>query len=147
MFCWKMKSKQLKFVVYQNIIYGFLLQSPYNSSHSTKTIFKNSLSSLDLPFLGSPKSHHHDSNQQEFKIKNSNAPWVVLVLNAMLIQITQSSYPLNSFQKLNDDVFQIVFQSLFWYRCLCSQMNKLFANNQSTYWFWWTNLIWMKWSI
>jgi len=48
------------YMVYQNKIYGFLLEV-----HTTPTLPKTMClgilsSSLDLPSLGSPKSHHHD---------------------------------------------------------------------------------------
>jgi hypothetical protein len=65
----KKSKQQLKYVAYQNRICGFLLQNTYNSSHFLKTVSNNLSSSLDLPSLGSPKSHHHDSKLT--KIQNS----------------------------------------------------------------------------
>ncbi len=63
-----MKSKQqIKSIVYQNKIYGFLLQNTYNSSYS---VSNNEYFFPSFPPLGSPKSHHHDSKPT--RIQNSN---------------------------------------------------------------------------
>jgi hypothetical protein len=65
-----MKSKQKKIVVYQNRIYGFLLQSTHSYSYSPKTVcLRMNFFLPNLPSLGSPKSHHHDSKST--KIQNS----------------------------------------------------------------------------
>jgi len=66
-----MKSKEIKFVVYQNRICGFLLQNTYSSSYSSHNcVFKNDFFSPELPPLGNPKSHYHDSKPT--RIQNSN---------------------------------------------------------------------------
>jgi len=56
-----MKSKQ------QNKICGYLLQSIYIYTHQNY-VSNNEIFPLELPSLGSPKSHHHDP--KPIRIKN-----------------------------------------------------------------------------
>jgi hypothetical protein len=68
-------------MVYQNKVYGFLLQVPTTFltlpqnfvSQNSSFIFQNS------SFLDHPKSHHRDQNQQEFKIQINKVPLSVLI--------------------------------------------------------------------
>ncbi len=57
-------------MVYQNRIYGFLLQVPIAPLTLPKIVFQNVLSSSpNVLSLGNPKSHHHDSKPT--RIQNS----------------------------------------------------------------------------
>jgi hypothetical protein len=67
---WNQNNK-IKYMVCQNRICGFLLQNILNYTYFPKTMYlRISSFSLDLPSLGSPKSHHHDSKPTRFQ--NSN---------------------------------------------------------------------------
>jgi hypothetical protein len=89
MFCWNFLLKKLKYLVYQNRIYGFLLQGSYNSSHSfPKTMCLNFFPLPQIfPLWVVPNHIIMIQIQQKFKIQNFNAPWAVHVLNALFIQI------------------------------------------------------------
>jgi hypothetical protein len=58
-------------MVYQNKIYGFLLQNIYSSSYSPKIVcLRMSSFFLELSPLGNFKSHHHGSKM--IRIQNLN---------------------------------------------------------------------------
>jgi hypothetical protein len=65
-------------------------ESPYFPKLSNNLLtFPNSLKiSLfpNSPLFNHPKSHHHDQNQQEFKIQTNKVPLSVPILNALFIQ-------------------------------------------------------------
>jgi hypothetical protein len=72
-------KQHLKFVIYQNIVNGFLQQKllalpiilskqTLVSSSSPPFIFQNS------PLYNHPKSHHDDPKQEEFKIQTNKVP-------------------------------------------------------------------------
>jgi hypothetical protein len=72
-----MKSKQqIKSMVYQNRIGGFLLQNTYSSYHSSPNcVSKNSYPFSHIFLLWAIPSHIiMIQNQQEFKIQTNNVP-------------------------------------------------------------------------
>jgi hypothetical protein len=66
-------------------IYGFLLQSIYNHFYFPKIMYLKSLSLNPLSWV----VQNHIimiQNQLEFKIQTNNVPWVIPILNVLLIQ-------------------------------------------------------------
>jgi len=84
---WKLKQ-QIKFMIYQNKICGFLLQSPYSFPYfSQKNLSTNPPFPKSSPFWAIPSHIIMIQNQQEFKIQNYNDLWIVPILNTLFIQI------------------------------------------------------------
>jgi hypothetical protein len=73
-----MKSEQQnKIFGIQKKIYGFLLQSPYNSFYSSQNyVSKNPLLKI-LPFRQSQVTSSWFQKQQKFQIQTNNVPWLI----------------------------------------------------------------------
>ncbi len=76
----KKKSKQLKFVIYQNKIFGFVLQVTTTFPTLPKTM--SDLFFPEPPLWVGPKFPHRDSKPKEFQIQINKVPWSIPILNA-----------------------------------------------------------------
>jgi len=82
---WNQNNK-IKFVVYQNKIYGFPLQNTYSYFYSPKIMSMNAFLFPKTFFFWEVPSHIIViQNQQEFKFQTYNVPWSVPILNALFI--------------------------------------------------------------
>ncbi len=79
----KNPKQQLEYVVYQNKICGFLLQSSYNSPHifPQNCLFKHPLLFQNLSFWAIPNLLIMIQNQQEFQIQTNKIPLSIPILN------------------------------------------------------------------